>query len=169
MPGRALVSLLRRNDTDPKLGTLVQGNVRDSRPSQPLEWTSTTVPCLEPCQRPPWPQTDVGLLRGLGGVQSSRCSTSRGASAVRSFHRASAARCRRPLAAGRGHCGVGTRSPAATAHRRSSHALGRPPTDVLCVVRRSVMVWTQSNFVEDVSASPSRASAIGPRRKTSSC
>ena len=76
---------------------------------------------------------------------------------------------RRPLAAGRGHCGVGTRSPAATAHRRSSHARGRAPTDVICVVRRSVMDWKQSNFVEDVSASPSRASAIGPRRKTSSC
>ena len=130
-------------------------------PSQPLASNPVSVRPAAMRRRP-----TSGARRGANRADAARAGVP-----VRfgGFRRASAARCRRPLAAGSGHCGVGTRSPAATAHRRSSHARGRAPTDVICVVRRSVMDWKQSNFVEDVSASPSRASAIGPRRKTSSC
>ena len=55
---------------------------RFSGPSQPLELTSTT-PCLEPCQRPPCREATSAYFGGSPGCQSSRCSTSRGACAVR--------------------------------------------------------------------------------------
>ena len=135
---------------------------RLSGPSQPLELTLTT-PCLEPCQRPPCREPTSAYLGGSAGCQSSRCSTSRDASAVRNLPPSQ----RREMSTTSGSRPWPLRgrydelsSPSFPKPFSCPRCRGRAPTDVQCVVRRSVMAWTQSNFVEDVSASPSRASAI---------
>ena len=133
----------------------------------------STTPCLEPCQRPPLPRSDVGLLRGLSGVPIEQMQHEPGCLCGSEASAEPAPRdvddLWQPAVAIAGSVRGAQQPPPTIAVLMLFSCPRHAPTDVPCVVRRSVMAWTQSNFVEAASASPSRASAIGPRRKMSSC